>query len=311
MRFDERVAIVTGAGGNPGLGRSYARLLAARGAKVVVNDLGVGPDGRGNVTAHADVVAQEIRDAGGEAIADTNSVAEESSARAIVQTALDAWGRLDVLVNNAGVFHLALFDELAPRDAERIVSVHLLGNIWMCRAAWPAMKAAGYGRIINVSSGAMLGGRYNVVYGAAKAGIYGLTRGLAVEGDPHGIKVNALGPGAHTAASDLLFESAEFPGVDPGDLDPDVVAPTVAFLAHQDCDVSGKFINSMAGRVSEMYLAETAGHRSAEATPEDVRDHFAAVVDRDGARAIPDPAVALPATLTPKAYVPEPEGEMQ
>src|SRR5919204_5064029 len=123
LRFDGRVAIVTGAGGDPGLGRSYARLLAARGAKVVVNDLGVGPDGRGNVAAHADVVAQEIRDAGGEAIADTSSVAEESSARAIVQTALDAWGRLDVLVNNAGVFHLALFDELAPRDVERIVSV--------------------------------------------------------------------------------------------------------------------------------------------------------------------------------------------
>ena len=139
MRFDGQVAIVTGAGGNPSLGRAYAMLLASRGAKVVVNDNGVGPDGRGGRPAHPENVVKEITEAGGEAVLDTNSVADHGSAEAVVQTALDAWGKVDILINNAGVVALAEIDEVTPSDIETILAAHLFGSIWMTRAVWPHM----------------------------------------------------------------------------------------------------------------------------------------------------------------------------
>ncbi len=133
LRFDGRVAIVTGAGGqDPSLGRSHAALLAARGAKVVVNDLGVGPDGRGIMRANAEQVVEEISAAGGEVIADEHSVAEEEGARGVVATALDAWGRLDIVVNNAGVCFMAQFDEISSADIRKIFDVHIMGTVWMC-----------------------------------------------------------------------------------------------------------------------------------------------------------------------------------
>src|SRR4051812_33526238 len=171
LRFDGRVAIVTGAGGQkPGLGETYARHLAARGAKVVVNDLGVGPVGGGAIPSNAQTVVDEINANGGEAIADMHSVADPASARAVVQTALDAWGRIDILVNNAGVVFFASFDEISETDVRAIVDSHLYGNIWMARAAWPHMKQAGYGRIVNISSDAIYGFPYLTLYSAAKAG---------------------------------------------------------------------------------------------------------------------------------------------
>lgn len=185
LRFDGQVAIVTGAGGQaPSLGRSHAKLLAERGAKVVVNDLGVGPDGRGTAQANAEQVVDEIRAAGGGAVTDQHSVAEEDGARAIVQTALDTWGRLDILVNNAGVAHIVHFDEISSADIRKVIDVHLMGTLWMCRAAWPVMRDAGYGRIVNTTSGAMFGQENLSIYGTAKAGIFGLSRGLAIEGAP-------------------------------------------------------------------------------------------------------------------------------
>ena len=211
LRFDGRVAIVTGAGGeNPSLGRSHASLLAERGAKVVVNDLGVGPDGRGIMRANAEQVAEEVRAAGGEAVADQHSVAEEEGARGAVATALDTWGRLDILVNNAGVCFMAHFDEISSADIRKIIDVHLMGTVWMCRAAWPHMREAGYGRIVNTTSGAMFGIEHLSIYGAAKSGIFGLTRGLAVEGAALGIKVNALGPAANTTAIRHFNETSPF-----------------------------------------------------------------------------------------------------
>ena len=208
LRFDGRVAIVTGAGGqDPSLGRSHATLLAERGAKVVVNDLGVGPDGRGVMRANAAQVVDQILAAGGEAIADQHSVADEDGAHSVVATALDTWGRLDILVNNAGVCFMAHFDEISSADIRKIIDVHLMGTLWMCRAAWPHMRAAGYGRIVNTTSGAMFGIENLSIYGAAKSGIFGLTRGLAVEGAESGIKVNALGPAANTTAIRHFNES--------------------------------------------------------------------------------------------------------
>ncbi len=201
LRFDGRVAIVTGAGSNPGLGRAYSLLLARRGARVLVNDLGVGCDGRGTIRSDAQAVADEIIAAGGEAAADQNSVADEAGARAIVHAALERRGRVDIIVNNAGVCHVSSFEEITPADVRGTIDTHLMGTLWMCRAAWPVMREAGYGRIVNTTSGAMFGEDHLSVYGAAKAGIFGLTRGLALEGVPLGIQVNAIGPGAATRAA--------------------------------------------------------------------------------------------------------------
>lgn len=310
LRFDGRVAIVTGAGANPGLGRAYARLLAAHGARVVVNDLGVGPDGRGTLRAHADAVAEEIIAAGGEAVADTNSVSEEAGAKAVVQTALDTWGKVDIVINNAGVFHAATFRELSSSDLERIVQVHLFGNIWMCRAVWPLMQEQRYGRIVNISSIAALGVPYQVVYGAAKAGILGLSRGLAMEGREYGIHVNAVNPAAMTASVAHCFEELEITGVAASSFRPELVAPAVVYLAHEDCQVSGKFISSGAGHVSEYYFAETAGHDFDTEAPEEVRDSFASVIDHEGSTDVPDPglsatgAAAEGSVFTPKPYDP-------
>jgi NAD(P)-dependent dehydrogenase (short-subunit alcohol dehydrogenase family) len=302
VRFDGRVAIVTGAGGRPSLGRSYAQLLAERGAKVVVNDLGVGPDGKGRERAHADAVAAEINAAGGEAIADTNSVSEEESARAVVQTALDAWGRVDILINNAGVCVLAEFDEVTSRDIRRMVDVHVYGNIWMSRAVWPHMKQAGYGRIVNATSGALIGSRYVTVYGAAKGAVLSLTRGLAIEGSDDGIKVNTLGPAALTIALSHLSQPEVVAQAPPAEL----VAPVVAYLAHEECPVTGGYFESSGGTTTFRHFSETAGYANPGLTLEDVRDHFGEIVDLSTSQPVPE-ALEHPwaNAIVPKPYRPD------
>jgi NAD(P)-dependent dehydrogenase (short-subunit alcohol dehydrogenase family) len=242
LRFDDRVVIITGAGGQaPSLGRTHAHFFAERGAKVVVNDLGVGPDGRGTIRANAEVVAEEIRALGGHAIADTHSVATEDSARAVVQTALDEWGRIDILVNNANVAHLAGFEEFSGADIQVQVDVHLMGTIWMCRAAWPHMREAGYGRIVNIASNGVWGGHHVAIYGAAKGGIYSLSNNLAAEGDALGIVVNTLAVGAATKAFTLHVESDEFMKSLQDTMPTEAVSPAVGYLAHEECPVTGKF----------------------------------------------------------------------
>jgi NAD(P)-dependent dehydrogenase (short-subunit alcohol dehydrogenase family) len=309
LRFDGEVAIVTGAGGRPSLGRAFAHLLAARGARVVVNDLGVGPDGHGRRRAHADLVAAEIAEAGGEAVADDHSVADERGARAIVQTALDRWGRIDILINNAGVVVLADFSEVASEDIRNIIDVHLLGSIWMARAVWPHMRERGHGRIVNIVSASLLGMRYVVPYGAAKGGILSLSRGLAVEGAPYGIRVNAVGPAAATAALALLSKPGAM------DLAPraELVAPAVALLAHRECPVSGRYLESAGGRTVARAFVESRGYHDPELTPESLRDHLDDVFDFTGATAIPDPLEGEYAHLVdPLPYAPPPaRGEGQ
>jgi NAD(P)-dependent dehydrogenase (short-subunit alcohol dehydrogenase family) len=270
---------VTGAGSNPGLGRSYARLLAERGARVVVNDV------RG-----AEEVAAEIRAAGGEAVADTSSVAEQASAAAVVTTAIETWGRIDALVNNAGVYIHARLDEIVPFDIERVIAVHLMGTIWTTKAAWPHMRDRGYGRIVNTTSSAALGLPLRSIYGAAKGGILSFSRSLAIEGEADGIKVNALGPGAGTAGT--LSQAAE-------DDDwsrttwmlstPDMVAPVVAYLAHESCAFSGKWLGAGSGAVFEHFVSRTDGFRAEALTAEDVVARMASILDRSASSEVADP----------------------
>ena len=310
LRFDTRVAIVTGAGSNPGLGRAYAMLLASRGAKVVVNDVGVDPGGR-RVANDAPAVVTEIIDAGGEAIADGHSVADADSARAVVQTALDAWGRIDILVNNAGISLSTTFEEITDEDVELSIDVNLMGTMWMCRAAWPLMRRAGYGRIVNTTSGAMFGERRLTVYGAAKAGNFGLTRGLALEGMADGIRVNAVGPGAATAAAfhhyEYRPETAEhftrsFP--------PEAVAAVVGYLAHESCAVSGALLQAASGNVQSTSFGHSAGYQHPELSVEEVAGNLDTIFDASTLEIVSDPTNPAAAErdtegmLRPKPYRP-------
>ena len=260
LRFDGRTAIVTGAGGNPSLGRAHAMLLASRGANVVVNDIGTSKAPNYEGQASAEAVAAEIRAAGGKAVADTHSVADEDGAAAIVQTALDAYGSLDIVINNAGVSIAAAVDEMTPADFRLHIEVNLLGPWYLARAAWPHMKAAGYGRIVNITSGSMAGYANQAAYASSKGGLWSLTRTLATEGIPLGIKANAVNPGAFTrmvaatlqADSPLLEFSRD-------NLPPELSSPAVAFLAHEQCPVTGECIESVGGEVFRHYMARTPG----------------------------------------------------
>lgn len=310
LRFDGRVAIVTGAGGQkPSLGEAYAHLLASRGAKVVVNDLGVGPDGSGALPANASRIAQEIVNAGGEAVPDTNSVAEPASARAVVQTALATWGRVDILVNNAGVVMFALFEEISENDIRRIVDTHLYGSIWMSKAVWPHMKSAGYGRIVNISSRSMFGNPLLSVYSAAKAGVLGLTKGTALEGARYGINVNVLGPRARTRKHPYLLD------VDPGTMlsgneqdderEVEQVAPVVAYLGHEVCRLNGRFIWAGSGHVRELRTYESCNYENPQVTIEDVHANIDRILDHsDAAEVAEEQSPAAFDTMPRKPYIP-------
>jgi NAD(P)-dependent dehydrogenase (short-subunit alcohol dehydrogenase family) len=288
-RFDGRIAIVTGAGGNPSLGRAHARLLAALGAQVVVNDIGRDPETPGYTgNASAESVAEEIRAAGGEAVADSHSVASEEGAAAIVQTALEAFGGIDVLINNAGISIAAPFDEMTARDFRRHIDINLMGSLWTCRAVWSHMRSKGYGRIVNTTSGALSGVTWLAAYSASKGGLLSLTRSLAAEGAALGIKVNAINPGAFTRmvaaqqeSTSPMYQHAQ------QNLPPELVSPVVAFLAHEKCPVSGECIDSVGGQVQRTYLAQTAGFTDPQLTIETVARRWQEVVAGSAPSLIP------------------------
>jgi NAD(P)-dependent dehydrogenase (short-subunit alcohol dehydrogenase family) len=285
-------------------------LLASRGAKVVVNDLGVGPDGRGAIGGGPDQVVAEIRAAGGQAIASTESVAQRDSAARIVAAAVDHWGRLDILINNAGIAPFAFFDEISDADIERVVGVHLMGHIWMCRAAWRYMAAQGYGRFVNVSSGVSLIGLPNQpIYAAAKLGVVGLTRALAAGGSAFGIKANAIMPAADTLAWQTMLEPQFSRRARQEGQVPDVVAPVAAWLAHESCPVSGKILQTSAGAVNEVFFAQTKGSGpDPELSPELVSDRIGQILDRSAASGFADPDGVLPADMATRPYVSVPRG---
>ncbi len=197
LSFDGQVAIVTGAGG--GLGRSHALELARRGALVVVNDLGGAVDGTGSSATAAEQVVAEIRAAGGDAVANGDSVATPEGGEAIVQCAVDNYGRIDVVVNNAGILRDAAFKNVTPELLDPVIDVHLKGAFNVLRHAWPRLREQNYGRIVNTTSGSGMFGNFGQSnYGAAKAGLMGLTRVLSIEGERNNVRVNAIAPIAHT-----------------------------------------------------------------------------------------------------------------
>lgn len=294
LRFDDQVAIVTGAG--RGLGREHALLLAERGARVVVNDLGSSVTGGGTDRSAADTTAQEINDKGGEAIANADSVATAEGGQAIVQAAMDAWGRVDVLINNAGFVDDANFDDMTPERFEPLIDVHLKGAFFVTRPAWLVMRARGYGRIVNTTSSAgILGCPRMSNYGSAKTGLIGFTRVLAAEGAEFNVKVNAIAPIAATRMLERSMVSVE-ELADPEALaaaqevmrpfvekvDPALVAPVAAFLAHSDCPVTGEIYTVGAGQVSRFFIGRTRGYHNPALSVEDVAANLDAIRDETG-----------------------------
>jgi NAD(P)-dependent dehydrogenase (short-subunit alcohol dehydrogenase family) len=272
--FDGQVAIVTGAG--HGLGREHALQLAARGARVVVNDLGGTVDGTGADAGPAKQVVDEITAAGGEAVANTDSVASQAGGEAIVQTALDAFGRVDIVVNNAGILRDKAFHNLTPDLLDSVLQVHLYGAFWVTLPAWKLMREQNYGRVINTTSAAGLFGNFGQTnYGAAKMGLVGFTRALAQEGRKRNVLANVIAPGARTRMTeDLLGPMADA-------LDPEAVTPVVVYLASEQCDVTGQILSVAGGRVSRVVVAEPLGYYSKELTPEQVRDNWDTIASLD------------------------------
>jgi NAD(P)-dependent dehydrogenase (short-subunit alcohol dehydrogenase family) len=275
LGFDGKVAIITGAGG--GLGRSHALELARRGALIVVNDLGGSVDGTGSGSTAAQAVVDEIAAAGGEAVANYDSVATPEGGKAIVQSALDTWGRVDIIINNAGILRDASFKNMDPDRVSSVLDVHLRGAFNVTQPAWEHMRNQGYGRIVNTSSGAGVFGNFGQTnYGAAKMGLVGLTRVLAVEGAKNNIKANAIAPVAKTRMTeDLLGPAAD-------KLLPELVTPLVAFLVHEDVPVTGELYSVGGGRVARVFLGVTRGIVDHELTVEAVRDRFDEIRDEEG-----------------------------
>ncbi|MET1003673.1 MAG: SDR family NAD(P)-dependent oxidoreductase [Acidimicrobiia bacterium] len=267
--FEGRVAIVTGAG--RGIGRAHALLLADRGAGVVVNDLGSSMGGEGADAEPASTVAAEIVALGGAAIADNSDVATTTGAQTLVDATVERFGRVDILVNNAGIVRWAGFPEADAGNLDRHLAVHVGGSFNTTRAAWPHMVEQGYGRIVMTGSTGMFGLPNNLSYAAAKGAVVGLARSLATAGAAYGIKVNVIAPAAVTRMAGR--------GPDIPEMAPELVAPMAAFLAHENCPVSGEIYTAGAGRFARLFIASTEGYLAPAATVEDIAANWATIND--------------------------------
>jgi len=273
--FDGKVAIITGAGG--GLGRQHALELARRGARLVINDLGGSVNGEGGNVGPAQSVVQEIIDLGGEAVADGNSVATSEGGKAIVQTAVEAFGTVDIIVNNAGILRDKSFHNLDQQMIEAVIQVHLLGAFYVTQPAFQIMREKGYGRIVSTSSNSGLLGNFGQAnYGAAKMGLVGLTNVLAIEGRKFNIKANAIAPVAATRMTEGLFEGVV------EKMDPALVSPLVAYLASEACEPTGEIFSAAGGLIARMFVGLTPGYFNPSLTAEDVAAHLSDIRDEEG-----------------------------
>jgi NAD(P)-dependent dehydrogenase (short-subunit alcohol dehydrogenase family) len=281
LRYDRRVAVITG--GGRGLGRSYGLLLASRGAKIVVNDNGASMKGDATEESPAADVVAEIRALGGEAIVSTDSVATPEGGAAIIRSAIEAFGRVDILIHSAGNVRRAPLRTMSYEDFELVLSVHLRGAFHVVREAFPIMCDAGYGRIVLTSSiNGLYGKSDNVNYSVSKAGMMGLSQTAGIEGRAFGVTSNLIVPAAVTRMSDGI-DTSQFPP-----LEPEMVAPVVAWLAHDSCTVTGEIYAAMGGRVARAWIAESPGVMRRSWTPEQI------AADVDAIRSTDDPVIFAP-----------------
>jgi NAD(P)-dependent dehydrogenase (short-subunit alcohol dehydrogenase family) len=279
MRFDGRVAVVTGAGN--GLGRAYALAFAARGASVVVNDLGVALDGSSQSTAPAAQVVSEITAGGGIGVANTSDVSTPEGGHDILRTALEHFGRLDVLVNNAGVVDTGDFQAGDQATTARVISTNLMGAFNVTRPALKVMQSGGYGRVIMTSSGAVFGSREGVAYQAAKSGLIAFTRAMAQIGAPDGVLSNAVLPTAFTRMTSGITDPG-FRAFMEERFTPERVAAAVVLLGHESTTVTGECFLAGGGRLARLFLGVTAGYISEDPSPEDFREHLSQAMTIDG-----------------------------
>ncbi|MDB5869252.1 MAG: putative short-chain type dehydrogenase/reductase [Polaromonas sp.] len=301
LRFDGRVALVTGAG--HGLGRAYAIYLAQRGAAVVVNDLGGHTDGSGASTQAADAVVAEILAQGGRAVASHDSVASETGPQAMVQTAIDQFGRLDIVVNNAGIELSGPMIENSSAALRRMFDVHFFGTVAVCQAAWPHLVASGAGRIVNTTSSAIFGMEERSAYAATKGAVLAFSRTLAIEAEAVGIKVNCIAPAAGTRMVEASNTPELIRRIMRERKPPALVAPAVALLAHESCPVTGETLSAGGGRVGRMTLSEntgySAGSDAAGLSPESLLAHWDQMMD--SASAVIIDRLRFPAGQSPAA----------
>lgn len=280
IRFDGKVAIVTGAGG--GLGRQHALELGRRGAKVVVNDLGGSMDGSGGSSAAAEAVVAEIKAAGGEAIANGSSVTDDAGVALMVKHAMDAWGRIDILIANAGILRDKSFSKMEIADFELVLNVHLMGTVKPTKAVWEIMREQNYGRIVvTTSSSGMYGNFGQSNYGAAKLGIIGFMNTIKLEGQKNNIHINAISPVAATRMTENLMPPAILEK-----LKPEFVTPGVVYLASEDAP-TGVILTAGAGAFAVARLYETEGVYLGDGglSVEEVRDNWARISDPTGQQA--------------------------
>ena len=268
VNFENRVVIVTGAGN--GLGKAYALELGKRGAKVIVNDLGGAVDGSGSGNSPADDVVNEIIENGGEAVANYDSVATKDGGESIVQTAIDSFGTVDAVINNAGILRDKSFANMTEEEFSLIIEVHLKGTYFVTQPAFKIMKENNYGRIVNVASPSGLFGNFGQTnYGAAKMGIVGLTNVLAIEGAKYNIKVNVIAPTAYTRMTEALLPE------DVGKLfSAELVTPMVTYLASEACEPTHEIFGVAAGRFARIGIITHEGYVNTEATAEDIASNI-------------------------------------